>query len=103
MCLHQAEQWPQSEEIALFLVSSLHDNYNDDALFWLWEALCTQLRHIESKGKTGYTKAVMIASSNKQIIFYAHPCFQNQQRYDWVLVQFEEEDCLGVMIDNYYA
>ncbi len=51
----------------------------------------------------GYTKAVMIASSNDCTIFYAHPCFQNQQRYDWALVHFEEEDRLGGTIDNYYA
>ncbi len=51
----------------------------------------------------GYTKAVMIASSNERTIFYAHPCFQNQQRYDWALVHFEEEDCLGGTIENYYA
>jgi hypothetical protein len=51
----------------------------------------------------GYTKAVMIASSNEHTIFYAHPCFQNQQRYDWALVHFEEEDCLGVTIENYYT
>jgi hypothetical protein len=25
----------------------------------------------------GYTKAVMIASSNERTTFYAHPCFQN--------------------------
>ncbi len=59
----------------------------------------------ENVGKmvVGYTKAVMIASSNKRTIFYAHLCFQNQQRYDWALVHFEEEDCLGVTIENYYA
>ncbi len=48
-------------------------------------------------------KAVMIASSNEQTIFYVHSCFQNQQRYDWALVHFEEEDYLGIMIENYYA
>jgi hypothetical protein len=51
----------------------------------------------------GYTKAVMIASSIERTIFYAHLCFQNQKRYDWALVHFEEEDRLGVMTEKYYA
>ncbi len=51
----------------------------------------------------GYTKAVMIASSNEHTIFYAHPCFQSQQRYNLASVHFEEEDRIGVMIENYYA
>jgi hypothetical protein len=47
----------------------------------------------------GYTKTVMIASSIGQTIFYAHPCFQNQQRCNWASVHFEEEDRLGVRND----
>ncbi len=59
----------------------------------------------EHAGKmvVGYTKAVMIASSNERTIFYAHPCFQNQQRYDWAFVHFEEEDSLGGTIEKYYT
>ncbi len=62
----------------------------------------TMNEHV-GKMVVGYTKAVMIASNNEQPIFYAHPCFQNQPRYDWALVHFEEEDHLGVMVENYYA
>ncbi len=51
----------------------------------------------------GYTKAVMIASSNEHTILYAHPCFQKHQRYNWALVHFEEKDRLGGTIESYYA
>ncbi len=57
----------------------------------------------------GYTKAVMIASSNEHTIFYAHPCFQNQQRYDWALVGPRGAHCTaststaGRLRDGYFG
>jgi hypothetical protein len=58
--------------------------------------------HVCSK-VVGFTTAVMITSSNERTIFYAHPCLQKHERYDWAFVHFEEEDGLGGSIENYYA
>ena len=50
----------------------------------------------------GFTKAVMITSSNERTIFYAHPCFQKHKQYNWAFVHFEEEDRLGGTVENNY-
>jgi hypothetical protein len=60
-------------------------------------------KKIQRKGKVfGFTKAVMITSSNKPTSFYAHPCFQMKEWYDWAFVHFEERDHLGGTTQNYY-
>ncbi len=49
----------------------------------------------------GYTKVVMSTSlSIERSIFYAHPCFQGEEWYDWAMVHFEEMDNDGDMIEN---
>ncbi len=44
----------------------------------------------------GYTKAIVTSlSSNKQSIFYSHPCYQGEEWYDWAIVHFEEMNNIG--------
>jgi hypothetical protein len=51
----------------------------------------------------GYTKVVMSRLlSIERSIFYAHPCFQGEEWYNWAMVQFEEMDNDGDMIENIY-
>jgi hypothetical protein len=51
----------------------------------------------------GYTKAVMSTLlSIDRSIFYAHPCFQGEEWYDWAMVHFEEMNNDGDMIKNIY-
>jgi len=51
---------------------------------------------------TGYTKAVVTSLSMERTIFYAHPCFQGEEWYDWAMVHFEETDNMGDSIETYY-
>ena len=40
---------------------------------------------------TGYTKAIITSSCNERSTFYyAHPCFQGEEWYDWAMIHFEE-------------
>jgi hypothetical protein len=51
----------------------------------------------------GYTKAVMSTLlSIERSIFYAHPCFQGEEWYEWAMVHFEQMDNDGDMIENIY-
>jgi hypothetical protein len=51
----------------------------------------------------GYTKAVMSKLLLiERSIFYAHPCFQGEEWYDWATVHFEEMNDDGDMIENIY-
>jgi hypothetical protein len=51
----------------------------------------------------GNTKAVMSTLlSIERSTFYAHPCFQGEEWYDWVMVHFEEIDNDGDMIEIFY-
>ena len=50
----------------------------------------------------GYTKLVITTSSGNTTSFYAHPCFQGNEWYDWALVHFEEEIKNGEMIERFY-
>ncbi len=34
--------------------------------------------------------------------FYAHPCFQGQEWYDWALVHFEEHNNYEDWIESHY-
>ena len=54
------------------------------------------------KKVTGYTKAVITSSCNERSIFYAHPCFQGEEWYDWAMIHFEETNDLGESIETYY-
>lgn len=50
---------------------------------------------------TGYTKAVM-SSSKERNIFYAHPSFQGEEWYDWAMIHYQETNNLGSSIETYY-
>jgi hypothetical protein len=39
---------------------------------------------------TGFTKTTITSTSGEHTQFYAHPCFQGHQWYDWGLVHFQE-------------
>ena len=51
---------------------------------------------LDGKMLKGFTKAVMITSSNEHTIFNSHPCFQKH----WAFVHFEEEERLGGTVEN---
>jgi hypothetical protein len=53
------------------------------------------------KTVTGYTKAV-ISCSGLCTPFYAHPCFHGHKWYDWALVQFEENNNQGDIVETLY-
>ncbi len=51
----------------------------------------------------GYTRAVITTLLTKeQSAFYAHPCFQGMEWYDWAMVHFKEQDNFENEIENYY-
>jgi hypothetical protein len=47
---------------------------------------------------TGFTKATITSASGERAPFYAHPCFQGHQWYDWALVHFQEANNQGEQI-----
>jgi hypothetical protein len=51
---------------------------------------------------TGFTKATITSTSGECTQFYAHPCFQGHQSYDWALVHFQEVNNQGEEIENHY-
>jgi len=51
---------------------------------------------------TGYTKAAITSSFNEHNIFYAHPCFQGEEWYDWAIIHFEDTNDLGDLIETFY-
>ena len=51
---------------------------------------------------TGLTKATITSTSGERTQFYAHPCFQGHQWYDWALVHFQVINNRGVKIENHY-
>ncbi len=51
---------------------------------------------------TGFTKATITSTSGESTKFYAHPCFQGHQWYDWALIHFQEVNNQGEQIENHY-
>jgi hypothetical protein len=51
---------------------------------------------------TGYTKLCLTSISSGKINFYAHPCFQGEEWYDWAMVHFEETNDAGEALETYY-
>ncbi len=51
---------------------------------------------------TGFTKVKIISILGECTQFYAHPCFQGHQWYDWALVHFQEVNNQGEQIENHY-
>jgi hypothetical protein len=51
----------------------------------------------------GFTKAIVTTSTMGECThFYAHPCFQGEEWYDWALIQFEEHNNHGDRIESHY-
>jgi hypothetical protein len=73
---------------------SLNKNY----VKVLHKRLCSSIGTIV----TGFTKATIISTSGERTEFYAHPCFQGHQWYDWALVHFQEVNNQGEEIENHY-
>jgi hypothetical protein len=46
-------------------------------------------------------KATITSTSGERTQFYAHPCFQGHQWYDWALVHFQEVNNQGEQIENH--
>ena len=51
---------------------------------------------------TGYTRATSINEDGTKTIFYAHPCYQGRQWYDWVYVHYTENTSSGDEVECYY-
>jgi hypothetical protein len=61
-------------------------NLNKDYVKVLHKSLCSSIGTIV----TGFMKATITSTSGECTQFYAHPCFQGHQWYDWALVHFQE-------------
>ncbi len=73
-------------------------NLNKGYVIVLHNRLCSSIGTIV----TGFTKATITSTSGECTQFYAHPCFQGHQWYDWALVQFQEVNNQGEEIENHY-
>ncbi len=73
-------------------------NLNKDYVKVLHKRLCSSIGSIV----TGFTKATITSPSGECTQFYAHPCFQGHQWYDWALVHFQEVNNQGEQIENHY-
>jgi hypothetical protein len=76
------------------------DKYNlsKDYVKVLHKRLCSSIGTIV----IGFTKATITSTSGEPTQFFAHPCFQRHQCYDWALVHFQEVDNQGEEIENHY-
>jgi hypothetical protein len=73
-------------------------NLNKDYVKVLHKRLCSSIGTIV----IGFTKATITSTSGECTQFYAHPCFQGHQWYDWALVHFQEVNNQGEQIENDY-
>jgi hypothetical protein len=76
------------------------DKYNlhKDYVKVLHKRLCSSIGTIV----TGFTKALITSTSGKRTQFYAYPCLQGHQWYDWSLVLFQEVNNQGELFGNHY-
>ena len=75
--------------------SSEKYNLNKDYVKVLHKRLCSSIG-------TTVTGAKITSTSGECTQFYAHPCFQGHQWYDWALVHFQEVNNQGEQIENHY-
>ncbi len=70
------------------IVKGCSDRYylKQDYVKVLHKRLCSSIGTVV----TGLTKATTTSTSGECTQFYAHPCFQGQEWYDWALVHFQE-------------
>jgi hypothetical protein len=75
-------------------------NVNKDYVKVLHRRLCSSIGTIA----TGFTKATITSTSEERTQFYAHPCFQRHQWYDWdwALVHFQEVNNQEEQIEYHY-
>jgi hypothetical protein len=73
-------------------------NSNKDLVKVLHSRLCSSVGTIVA----GFTKATITSTSRGCTQFYAHPCFQGHQWYEWALVHFQEMNKKGEHIENHY-
>jgi hypothetical protein len=66
-------------------------NLNKDYLKVLHKRLCLSIGTIVIE----FTKATITSTSGEHTQFYAHPCFQGHQWYDWALTHFQEVNNQG--------
>ncbi len=64
----------------------------------LHKRLCSSIGTIVA----GFTKATITSTSGERTQFYAHPCFQVHQWYDWAIVHIQEVNNQGEQIENQY-
>ncbi len=86
-----------SYDVQIFKGSSDKYNLNKDYVKVLHKRLCSSIGTIV----TGFTKATITSTSGERTQFYAHPCFQKHQWYDWALVHFQEVNSQGEQIENH--
>ncbi len=73
-----------SYNVQILKRSSDKYNLNKDYVKVLHKRLCSSIGMIV----TGFMKATITSTSGECTQFYAHPCFQGHQWYDWALVHF---------------
>ncbi len=73
-------------------------NLNKDYVKVLHKRLCSSIEKIA----TGFTKATITSTSGECTQFYACPCFQGHQWYDWALGHFQEVNNQGEQTENHY-
>jgi hypothetical protein len=78
--------------------SSEKYNLNKDYVKVLHKRLCSSIGTIVTR----ITKATITSISGEHTQFYAHPCFQGHQWYDWAFVHFQEVNNQGEEIENHY-
>jgi hypothetical protein len=58
---------------------------------------------VEITKVVGHTRAIVTSpATNERSIFYAHPCYKEEQWYNWAMVHFQETNNLGHKVENYY-
>jgi hypothetical protein len=73
-----------SYNIQILKESSDKYNLNKDYVKVLHKRLCSSIGTIV----TGFMKATITSTSGERTQFYARPCFQGLEWYDWALVHF---------------
>jgi hypothetical protein len=73
-------------------------NLNKDLVKVLHRRLCSSIGTIV----TGFRKAIIALTSGECTQFYAHPCLQGHQWYDWEFAHFQEMNNQGEWIENHY-
>jgi hypothetical protein len=73
-------------------------NLNKDYAKVLHKRFCSSIGTIV----TGFTMAKITSTSGECTQFYAHPCFQGHQWYDWAFIHFQVVNNQGEQIENQY-